>query len=156
MITGFNSLHDVERIVPLTMPIEVANPALDADYANEQKHWWDARLTKGRQSLAIVLTQAWTLTLLLKHPRVPWTSRFVAGCTVSYLLSPIQLIPTFIPVIGQLDDLFVMFVGMKLIRRLTPRGILVECETSASSIFARRLEGEPHLPATEPSSMPAS
>jgi uncharacterized membrane protein YkvA (DUF1232 family) len=141
----------------LTLPIEDANPAFEADYADEQKHWWDVRLTKGRQSLALVLRQAWTLTLLLKHPRVPWASRFVAGCTVSYLLSPIQLIPTFIPVIGQLDDLFVLFVGMKLIRRLTPSEILVPCETqAASSTFARRLGGEPCLPTTEPGSIPAA
>jgi uncharacterized membrane protein YkvA (DUF1232 family) len=129
----------------LTVPIE------------EQKRWWELRLTKGRQSLAYVLRQAWTLTLLLRHPRVPWISRFVAGCTVSYLLSPIQLIPTFIPVIGQLDDLFVLYVGMKLIRRLTPSEILTECEAqAAASSFAGRLGGEPCLPATEPSSVPAA
>ncbi len=47
-----------------------------------------------------------------------------------YLLSPIQVIPTFIPVIGQLDDLFVLLVGMKLVRKLTPMDIVQECESS--------------------------
>jgi uncharacterized membrane protein YkvA (DUF1232 family) len=133
------------------MPGKVANPALDGDCADEQKHWWNVRLTEGRQSIALVFRRAWILTLLLRHPRVPWSSRLAAGCTVSYLLSPIQLIPTFIPIIGQLDDLFVLFVGMKLIRRLTPSEILAECETRApSSIFGRHLGGEPCLPTTGP------
>jgi uncharacterized membrane protein YkvA (DUF1232 family) len=44
-------------------------------------------------------------TLLLRHPAVPWHAKVVAACSVGYLLSPIQFIPTFIPVIGQLDDL---------------------------------------------------
>jgi uncharacterized membrane protein YkvA (DUF1232 family) len=139
------------------MPAEVANP-VEEDYANRQKTWLDARVAKGKESLTFVMRQAWTLTLLLKHPRAPWTSRIVAGCTVSYLLSPIQLIPTFVPVIGQLDDLFVLFIGMKLIRRLTPSEILAECEERAeSSIFRRRMAaGERGVAAPEPGSVPTA
>jgi uncharacterized membrane protein YkvA (DUF1232 family) len=143
-------------MVYLAMPIEVVDTVLEEDSANKQKVWLDMRVAEGKKSIAVLLKQAWTLTLLLKHPRAPWTSRVVAGCTVSHLLSPIQVIPTFIPVIGQLDDLFVLFIGMKLIRRLTPSAILAECEQRAeSSTFHRRVGGEPGLPATEPGSVPA-
>jgi len=70
------------------------------------------------------------MTSILKHPQVPWHAKLVAGCTVGYLLSPIQLIPTPIPVIGQLDDLAVLIVGMKLVRILTPAALLEECSSS--------------------------
>ena len=64
---------------------------------------------------------------------MPLRSRLVAGCAMAYIFSPIQLIPTFIPVIGQLDDLFVLWLGTKLLRRLTPRAVLEECEARVIS-----------------------
>jgi uncharacterized membrane protein YkvA (DUF1232 family) len=64
---------------------------------------------------------------------MPLRCRLVAGCAVAYIFSPIQLIPTFIPVIGQLDDLFVLWLGSKLLRKLTPRALLEECEARAIS-----------------------
>jgi uncharacterized membrane protein YkvA (DUF1232 family) len=72
-------------------------------------------------------------TLLLRHPAVPWHAKVVAACSVGYLLSPIQFIPTFIPVIGQLDDLAVLYVGMKLLRVLTPPTLLEESEAHAAT-----------------------
>ena len=51
----------------------------------------------------------------------------IGGCSVAYLLSPIQLIPTFIPLIGQLDDLLMLYAGMKLVTRLIPWFVLDEC-----------------------------
>jgi len=68
------------------------------------------------------------MTLIVKHPSVPWAAKIVAACAVGYIFSPIQLIPSFIPVIGQLDDLAVLLVGMKIVQRLTPPRILEECE----------------------------
>jgi uncharacterized membrane protein YkvA (DUF1232 family) len=59
---------------------------------------------------------------------VPVRSKLVAACALGYILSPIQLIPTFIPVIGHLDDLFVLWLGTKLLQRFTPTGVLAECE----------------------------
>jgi uncharacterized membrane protein YkvA (DUF1232 family) len=103
-----------------------------------RRTWWVKHTARSREGVAFVLRQARVLTLLMKHRRSPWTSRVIAVCTVSYLLSPIQLIPTFLPVIGQLDDLFVLFLGLKLIRKLTPKEILTECEhRAASSVFRR-------------------
>jgi len=63
---------------------------------------------------------------------MPFRSRLVAGCAVAYIFSPIQLIPTFIPVIGQLDDLFVLWLGTKLLQKLTPRAVLEECEAQVT------------------------
>src|ERR1700753_2345764 len=146
--------------IPLMSRIEAEKPGPDQDHPvgqKNQKNWFRARRQQGTQSIAFVVSQAWTLTLLLKHSRVPWTSRFVAGCVLTYLVSPIQLIPSFIPVIGQLDDLLVLFLGMKLIRRLTPVEILRDCEAVAeSSMVIRHLVGQRKLPTTETTDAPAA
>jgi uncharacterized membrane protein YkvA (DUF1232 family) len=75
-----------------------------------------------------------------KHPRMPWYAKLVVACTAAYLLSPIQLIPSFIPVIGFLDDLLVVVVGVKLLRRIIPPDVLTECRELASAAETRRNE----------------
>lgn len=85
-----------------------------------------------KRFIGIVLTQAKTVVLIAKHPHSPWHAKCIAGCTVAYFFSPIQLIPSFIPVIGQMDDLFVVFVGMKMLRKLSPPEILAERGPSQS------------------------
>lgn len=71
---------------------------------------------------------------------MPWYARLVALCTAGYLLSPIQLIPSFIPGIGFLDDLVVLSLGVKLLRRITPPQVLIECRLLADSAEMRRRE----------------
>ena len=75
-----------------------------------------------------------------KHPRVPWYAKLVAACSAGYLFSPIQLIPSYIPVIGFLDDFFVLFVGAKLLQRLIPPEVLAECRQLALAAEIRRKE----------------
>jgi uncharacterized membrane protein YkvA (DUF1232 family) len=75
-----------------------------------------------------------------KHPRLPWYARLLAVCTAGYLFSPVQLIPSFIPVIGFLDDFLVLFLGAKLLRRITPPDVLAECRQLADVAELRRRE----------------
>jgi uncharacterized membrane protein YkvA (DUF1232 family) len=75
-----------------------------------------------------------------KHPRVPWYAKLVAACIAGYLLSPIQLIPSYIPVIGFLDDFAVLFLGAKILRRIIPRELLAECRNLADAAEIRRNE----------------
>jgi uncharacterized membrane protein YkvA (DUF1232 family) len=82
-----------------------------------------------------------------KHPRVPWYARLVAACSAGYLFSPIQLIPSFIPVIGFLDDFLVLFLGAKVIRRIIPPEVLTECREMAAAAEMRRKD-ETRSPAT--------
>ena len=78
---------------------------------------------------------------MLKHPRTRWYSRLVAACTAAYLFSPVQLIPSFIPVIGFLDDFLVLFLGAKLLQRITPADVFAECrELAAAAEIGRREE----------------
>jgi uncharacterized membrane protein YkvA (DUF1232 family) len=64
----------------------------------------------------------------LWHPLVPWYAKLVAGFVVGYVFSPIQLIPNFIPIIGQLDDVLVVSMGIRLLRRWVPRLVLEDCQ----------------------------
>jgi uncharacterized membrane protein YkvA (DUF1232 family) len=82
-----------------------------------------------------------------KHPRVPWYAKLVAACSAGYLFSPIQLIPSFIPVIGFLDDFLVLFLGAKVIRRIIPPEVLTECREMAAAAEMRRKD-EIRSPAT--------
>jgi len=74
----------------------------------------------------------------LKHPRMPWYARLVAACSAGYLFSPIQLIPSFIPAIGFLDDLLVLFLGVKLLQKITPPDVLTECHQLAEAADVQR------------------
>jgi len=76
----------------------------------------------------------------LKHPRVRWYAKLVAACCAGYLLSPIQLIPSYIPVIGFLDDFLVLLVGAKLLQRIIPPEALDECRELADAAEIRRKE----------------
>lgn len=71
---------------------------------------------------------------------MPWLAKLVTACTAAYLLSPIQLIPSFIPVIGFLDDLLVVVVAAKLLRRIIPADVLAESRLLAEAAEMRRSE----------------
>lgn len=77
---------------------------------------------------------------VFKHPRSRWYAKVVAVCIAAYLFSPIQLIPNYIPVIGVLDDLLVVFVGAWLLQRITPADVLSECRVLANAADAQRKE----------------
>jgi uncharacterized membrane protein YkvA (DUF1232 family) len=84
--------------------------------------------------------EAYVFYFLFKHPRTPWYTKAVAACATAYLFSPVQLIPSFIPVIGFLDDFLVLYVGAKLIKKITPPDLLMECRELADVAEARRRE----------------
>lgn len=65
--------------------------------------------------------------MVLRHPDTPWYVRMVLFFPVAYICSPIQLIPSFIPFIGQLDDLFVIWIVNRILERLVSEDILRKC-----------------------------
>jgi uncharacterized membrane protein YkvA (DUF1232 family) len=91
-----------------------------------------------------------TVYLVLKHRQAPIAAKAVAAATIGYVLSPVQLIPSFIPVIGWLDDLFVIWLGTKLLRALTPDTILVECRANAVVLAMRLLRSDAALSIGDP------
>lgn len=72
-----------------------------------------------------------TLWCCARHPDTPWWLRTFLFCVVAYALSPIDLIPDFIPVLGYLDDLLLLPLGIWLAIRLMPPAILSECRAQA-------------------------
>ena len=98
--------------------------------------WWQAQRARLRRDLVSIAKQAHLLSLLIKRPEVPWPAKLAGGCAIAYLFSPIQAIPTFIPLIGQLDDLFVLFLGTKIVRKFSPATVLKECEERAEVAFS--------------------
>ncbi|MFH0297679.1 YkvA family protein [Bradyrhizobium sp. 31Argb] len=70
--------------------------------------------------------------LAARDPRVPWYAKLLAVAVAGYALSPIDLIPDFIPVIGYLDDLVLVPLGIWLVISLVPKEIVVECRDKAS------------------------
>ncbi len=71
------------------------------------------------------------LALAARHPLTPWYAKLLVAGVVAYALSPIDLIPDFIPVLGLLDDLVLVPLGVWLATRLIPRDVLAECRARA-------------------------
>ncbi len=73
------------------------------------------------------------LYLAARDPRTPWYAKVLAVLIIGYALSPIDLIPDFIPVLGYLDDLIIVPAGIALLMRIIPNGVLQECREKAHS-----------------------
>ena len=91
-----------------------------------------------RSKVRALEADTFALYLAARDPRVPWPAKAVAAITVAYALSPIDLIPDFIPVIGYLDDLVLVPLGIALAIRLVPPAILAEHRAEAAIRFAQR------------------
>ncbi len=72
------------------------------------------------------------LYLACRDPRTPWYAKLVVGLNVAYALSPIDLIPDPIPVLGYLDDLILLPLGILLARKLIPDDVIEDCRRRAS------------------------
>jgi uncharacterized membrane protein YkvA (DUF1232 family) len=90
-----------------------------------------------RARARLLKSEVIALGFAVRHPRVPWYAKVVAGCVVAYALSPIDLIPDFIPVLGYLDDLVLIPLGVALVIRLIPADVLAECRARAERVTRR-------------------
>jgi uncharacterized membrane protein YkvA (DUF1232 family) len=88
-------------------------------------------LERWKQKVRGLKTEVAALLLALRHPAVPWYAKLLAAAVVAYALSPVDLIPDFIPVLGYLDDLILLPLGILLVRRLIPPAVLAECRERA-------------------------
>lgn len=77
------------------------------------------------------------LYLAVRHPLVPWHAKLVAALVAAYALSPVDLIPDFIPVLGYLDDIVLVPLGILLAVRLIPPPLMAELRASAQAIVER-------------------
>ena len=74
----------------------------------------------------------YTLYFAYRDPRTPWYARVVAACVVGYAFSPIDLIPDPIPVLGYLDDLILIPLGVALAVRLMPSAVWIDAQAQSA------------------------
>ena len=75
--------------------------------------------------------ETYALYLAYKDPRTPWYAKIFAALVVGYAFSPIDLIPDPIPILGYLDDLVLVPLGVALALRMIPHAVLAECRAKA-------------------------
>jgi len=92
-------------------------------------------LAKWKRWARALKREVYALYLACRDPRTPWYARVMAGVVVAYAFSPIDLIPDPIPIIGYLDDLILVPLGVALVIRLIPPAILDECREEAGRLM---------------------
>ena len=75
--------------------------------------------------------ETYALYLAARDPRTPWYAKLLVAGVVAYAFSPIDLIPDFVPVLGHLDDLILIPLGIALAIKLVPHDVLGECRARA-------------------------
>jgi uncharacterized membrane protein YkvA (DUF1232 family) len=91
---------------------------------------------QARQWAQAIRRDVVALWIAARDPRTPWYAKALAMAVAAYALSPIDLIPDFIPILGYLDDLVIVPLGILLAIKLIPAGLMAEFRADA----ARRLE----------------
>ena len=90
-----------------------------------------------RARMQALKRQALLVWLVARHPRLPWHVRGLAMLVAAYAFSPIDLIPDFIPVLGLLDDLLLIPLGVALVLSLTPSDVRDEARVQAEAASTR-------------------
>ena len=94
---------------------------------------WKEKVKKLKQEI-------YALYLAYKDPRVSWYAKIFIVILVGYVISPIDLIPDFIPIIGYLDDLIILSLGIVLAIKMIPREVMEECrKESAKGIKDKKI-----------------
>ena len=98
----------------------------------------ESRLDRARRWAWSLKRDVLALYLAARDPRVPRHAKLVAACVAAYALSPIDLVPDFVPVLGYLDDLVIVPLGILLAVRLIPAELLEEHRHAAAEYGAAR------------------
>ena len=81
--------------------------------------------------------EAFVLYFAYKDHRVAWYAKLFAICVVAYAFSPIDLIPDFIPVLGYLDDIILVPLGIWFALKLIPKTVITDCREKAKELLAK-------------------
>ena len=93
-----------------------------------------------KQRVRQLKKETYAIYLACKDRRVPWYARLFAGFVVAYAFSPIDLIPDVIPILGYLDDLVLVPLGIMLVLKMIPPAVLAECREKAEAVM---VQGKP-------------
>lgn len=86
-----------------------------------------------KQRARALKTETLVLYLAARHPGTPWYAKVLVAVIVAYALSPIDLIPDFVPVLGYLDDLILLPLGIAWAIRMIPPAVMAECRARVQS-----------------------
>jgi len=92
-------------------------------------------ITTWKQKARELKLEVYALYLAYKDPRVPWYAKVFTACVVAYAFSPIDLIPDPIPILGYLDDLVLVPLGIALAVKMIPPDVLAECREKAKEVM---------------------
>ena len=95
-------------------------------------------LAAWKQQARRLRRETYALYLACRDPRVPWYAKVFAACVVGYAFSPIDLIPDFVPVLGYLDDLLLVPLGIALALKIIPAPVMAECRAKAAAMAGQR------------------
>jgi uncharacterized membrane protein YkvA (DUF1232 family) len=96
-----------------------------------------AAVERWKQRARGVKKETYALYLAARDPRVPWYAKLLAVCVVGYAFSPIDLIPDFVPILGYVDDLVLVPLGVALVRKMIPGEVMAECREKAQALMAQ-------------------
>jgi uncharacterized membrane protein YkvA (DUF1232 family) len=118
--------------------VKRSDPALDHDS-------WDTNdrgsfVKDLKQRVRSLKRETFALYLAARHPETPWYAKLLVGGIVAYALSPIDLIPDFVPILGYLDDVILLPLGISLAIKMISPLVLNECRARAEEAM---LNGKP-------------
>lgn len=96
-------------------------------------HQQNSLIEKWKQQAKKLKGETYTLMLAYKDPRTPWHAKVMAGLVVAYAFSPIDLIPDFIPILGYLDDLILVPLGVRWAIKMIPPAVMADCRARAQA-----------------------
>jgi uncharacterized membrane protein YkvA (DUF1232 family) len=89
-----------------------------------------------QEKAQLLKRETYAVYLACRDPRVPWYGRVLAACVVGYAFSPIDLIPDPIPILGYLDDLVLIPLGIAVVLKTIPPEVMAECRAKAAAVMA--------------------
>jgi uncharacterized membrane protein YkvA (DUF1232 family) len=87
-----------------------------------------------KEKIRKIRVEVRALYYALKDPRTPWYARFFGAAVIAYALSPIDLIPDFIPVIGMLDDIIIVPLGILLVIKMIPAAVFEDARRKSAEV----------------------
>jgi uncharacterized membrane protein YkvA (DUF1232 family) len=94
-------------------------------------------MSRLKQWARIIKRDVHAVYLAARDPRTPWYAKLLAACVAGYALSPIDLIPDFIPVLGYLDDVLIVPLGILAVMKLVPAEVMAESRAAAARAAER-------------------
>ena len=91
-----------------------------------------------KQKSRQIKIEIYALYIAYRDPRVPWYAKAFVALVVGYAFSPIDLIPDFIPVLGYLDDLVLIPLGVFIALKMVPEKVMEDCRTRSKEVMSEK------------------